>query len=78
MTSMREMIRDILATEVPVIGYVAPPGAQAASAGFFILMSTDIAAMARAPMLGRPRRSAARARTSEAPWARRSSRTPPP
>jgi len=46
MTSMREMIRDILATDVPVIGYVAPPGAQAASAGFFILMSTDVAAMA--------------------------------
>jgi len=46
MTSMREMIRDILATDVPVIGYVAPPGAQAASAGFFLLMATDIAAMA--------------------------------
>ncbi len=46
MTSMRDMIRDILATDVPVIGYVAPPGAQAASAGFFLLMSTDVAAMA--------------------------------
>jgi membrane-bound serine protease (ClpP class) len=46
MTSMREMIRDVLAADVPVIGYVAPPGAQAASAGFFLLMSTDVAAMA--------------------------------
>jgi len=46
MTSMREMIRQILAADVPVIGYVAPPGAQAASAGFFLLMSTDVAAMA--------------------------------
>lgn len=46
MTSMREMIQGILASDVPVVIYVAPPGAQAASAGFFLLMSSDVAAMA--------------------------------
>ncbi len=46
MTSMRDMTRSILSSSVPVVVYVAPSGAQAASAGFFILMSADIAAMA--------------------------------
>ncbi len=46
MTSMRDMTRTILASSVPVVVYVAPAGAQAASAGFFILMSADVAAMA--------------------------------
>ena len=45
-TSMREIIRAILDSRVPVITYVAPPGARAASAGFFILESGDIAVMA--------------------------------
>ncbi len=46
MTSMRDMTRSILGSTVPVVVYVAPAGAQAASAGFFILMSADVAAMA--------------------------------
>jgi membrane-bound serine protease (ClpP class) len=46
LTSTREMIQDILATDVPVVVYVAPQGAQAASAGFFLLMASDVAAMA--------------------------------
>lgn len=46
MTSMRDMTQAILASSVPVVVYVAPAGAQAASAGFFILMSADVAAMA--------------------------------
>jgi membrane-bound serine protease (ClpP class) len=44
--STREIIAKILASPVPVIVYVAPAGANAASAGFFILESADIAAMA--------------------------------
>jgi membrane-bound serine protease (ClpP class) len=45
-TSMREIIQRIIDSPVPVVVYVAPPGAQAASAGFFILLSADVAAMA--------------------------------
>jgi membrane-bound serine protease (ClpP class) len=44
--SMREIIEKILASRVPVIAYVAPSGARAASAGFFILLSADLAIMA--------------------------------
>ncbi len=45
-TSMRKIIESINASPVPVIVYVAPMGSRAASAGFFILESADIAAMA--------------------------------
>ena len=44
--SMREMVGAILRSRVPVIVYVAPSGARAGSAGFFILVSADVAAMA--------------------------------
>jgi len=44
--STRSIIAKILASPVPVIIYVAPSGARAASAGFFILESADVAAMA--------------------------------
>lgn len=44
--STRQMVGDILRSRVPVIVYVAPAGARAASAGFFILESADVAAMA--------------------------------
>lgn len=46
MTSMREITTAILNTPVPVAIYVYPPGSQAASAGFFILMASDLAVMA--------------------------------
>jgi membrane-bound serine protease (ClpP class) len=46
MDSMRNIIERILASKVPVIVYVGPSGARAASAGFFILESADVAAMA--------------------------------
>jgi membrane-bound serine protease (ClpP class) len=44
--STREMAGAILSSKVPVIMYVAPAGARAGSAGFFLLESADIAAMA--------------------------------
>ena len=44
--SMRGMVAAILGSRVPVIVYVGPSGARAGSAGFFILESADIAAMA--------------------------------
>jgi len=44
-TSMREIIQAILSSPVPVVTYVYPTGSRAASAGFFILLSADIAAM---------------------------------
>jgi membrane-bound serine protease (ClpP class) len=44
--SMKEIIQHILSSPVPVAVYVGPTGARGASAGFFILMSADIAAMA--------------------------------
>ncbi len=45
-TSMRAMVQKILASPVPVVVYVAPSGARAGSAGVFITLAADIAAMA--------------------------------
>src|SRR5258708_7044436 len=46
MESMRNISQRIIASPVPVIAWVAPGGARAASAGFFILEAGDVAAMA--------------------------------
>jgi membrane-bound serine protease (ClpP class) len=51
-TSMRAIIKSELASKVPVILYVYPPGSRAASAGVFLAMAADVAAMAPGTNIG--------------------------
>src|SRR4030067_3156952 len=51
-TSMRDIVKEIGSSSVPVIVYVSPAGARAASAGVFITMSAHIAAMAPGTNIG--------------------------
>jgi len=46
MDAMRETIEEIVSSPIPVVTYVVPSGGRAASAGFFLLESGDLAAMA--------------------------------
>jgi membrane-bound serine protease (ClpP class) len=50
--SMREMVKDIIAAPMPVIVYVSPDGARAASAGLFVTEAADVAAMAPQTNIG--------------------------
>lgn len=51
-SSMREIVQEVLNARIPVIVYVAPQGARAASAGVFITLSAHIAAMAPNTVIG--------------------------
>ncbi|MCS7180628.1 MAG: nodulation protein NfeD [bacterium] len=52
LTSTRKIVQEILSSDVPVIGFVYPSGAQCASAGTFIALSCHILAMAPATNIG--------------------------
>jgi membrane-bound serine protease (ClpP class) len=51
-SSMRAIIKKELASKVPVVLYVSPPGSRAASAGVFLAMAADVAAMAPSTNIG--------------------------
>lgn len=51
-TSMRDIVQDIVNARVPVVVYVSPSGARAASAGVFITMAAHVAAMAPSTAIG--------------------------
>ena len=51
-SSMRTMVKTIMNASIPVVVYVSPSGAQAASAGVFVVMAADVAAMAPGTNIG--------------------------
>jgi len=51
-TSMRNIVKDIIGSEVPVVVYVSPSGSRAASAGVFVTLAAHVAAMAPGTNIG--------------------------
>ena len=51
-SSMEDIVRDMTNSPIPVVGFVEPPTAQATSAGAFLLLATDVAAMAPGTRVG--------------------------
>jgi membrane-bound serine protease (ClpP class) len=51
-TSMRDMVRALLGSRVPVIAWVTPSGGRAASAGVFVTLAADVAAMSPGTNIG--------------------------
>jgi membrane-bound serine protease (ClpP class) len=51
-TSMRSIVKEIVSSEVPVVIYIAPGGARAASAGVFLTLAAHVAAMAPGTNIG--------------------------
>jgi membrane-bound serine protease (ClpP class) len=51
-SAMRDMVKELFASPVPVVAYVAPSGARAASAGALIAMAADVCAMAPGTNIG--------------------------
>ncbi|MFZ0388988.1 MAG: nodulation protein NfeD, partial [Calditrichia bacterium] len=52
MKSMQKIVKDILASPVPVVVYIAPPGSRSGSAGVFITYAAHVAAMAPGTNIG--------------------------
>jgi membrane-bound serine protease (ClpP class) len=51
-SAMRQMVQEIIKTRIPVVVYVSPSGARAASAGVLITLASDVAAMAPGTNIG--------------------------